>query len=49
MTIQRYYKDHGGPTAYLGTTVPGLPNFYLISGALSIHLTLQSQSPNALH
>ncbi|KZP31892.1 FAD/NAD(P)-binding domain-containing protein [Athelia psychrophila] len=31
-TIQGYYKEHGGPTAYLGTTVPGLPNFYMVSG-----------------
>ncbi|KAG1750938.1 hypothetical protein EDD22DRAFT_916125 [Suillus occidentalis] len=31
-TIQGYYDAHGGPTAYLGTAVPGIPNFYLLAG-----------------
>ncbi|GLB40268.1 putative flavin-binding monooxygenase-like [Lyophyllum shimeji] len=31
-TIQEYFASQGGPTAYLGTCVPGFPNFYLIGG-----------------
>ncbi|KAG1892206.1 hypothetical protein F4604DRAFT_1875601 [Suillus subluteus] len=31
-TVQGYYDAHGGPTAYLGTTIPNTPNFYLING-----------------
>ncbi|KZP17198.1 FAD/NAD-binding domain-containing protein [Athelia psychrophila] len=31
-TVQGYYEAHGGPTAYLGTTIPGLPNFYMVAG-----------------
>ncbi|KAJ7477975.1 hypothetical protein B0H11DRAFT_2234308 [Mycena galericulata] len=32
-TVTQYYEAHGGPTAYLGTTLPGFPNFFIISGA----------------
>jgi len=31
-TIQDYFEAQGGPTAYLGTCVPGFPNFFLIGG-----------------
>ncbi|OBZ75477.1 Baeyer-Villiger monooxygenase [Grifola frondosa] len=31
-TIQDYYRSQGGATAYLGTTVPGFPNHYIMSG-----------------
>ncbi|KAG2153120.1 uncharacterized protein EDB93DRAFT_1249032 [Suillus bovinus] len=31
-TIQGYYDAHGGPTAYLGTTIPDIPNFYILAG-----------------
>ncbi|KAF8961837.1 hypothetical protein BDZ97DRAFT_1827382 [Flammula alnicola] len=31
-TIQEYYEEQKGPKAYRGTTVPGFPNFFLISG-----------------
>ncbi|KAI5119486.1 hypothetical protein M0805_009510 [Coniferiporia weirii] len=31
-TLREYFKDHGGPTAYMGTTVPGFPNFFLLFG-----------------
>ncbi|KAH9920185.1 hypothetical protein B0H21DRAFT_767740 [Amylocystis lapponica] len=31
-TLQQYCADHGGPTAYLGVSVPGFPNFYFIGG-----------------
>ncbi|KAG2129471.1 hypothetical protein DEU56DRAFT_890681 [Suillus clintonianus] len=31
-TVQGYYDAHGGPTAYIGTTIPDTPNFYLING-----------------
>jgi hypothetical protein len=34
-TIQGYYDAHGGPTAYLGTAVPDIPNFYLLAGELA--------------
>ncbi|KAG1751141.1 hypothetical protein EDB19DRAFT_2035978 [Suillus lakei] len=32
VTVQGYYDAHGGPTAYIGTAIPNIPNFYLISG-----------------
>ncbi len=32
ITVQDYYNRKGGPEAYLGVTVPGFPNFYLIGG-----------------
>ncbi|KAF7353943.1 hypothetical protein MVEN_01080600 [Mycena venus] len=32
-SVAEYYRDHGGPTAYLGTTLPGFPNFFTICGA----------------
>ncbi|KAJ7232047.1 hypothetical protein B0H12DRAFT_1145977 [Mycena haematopus] len=31
-TVNEYYQAHGGPTAYLGTTLPSFPNFFVISG-----------------
>ncbi|KAJ6500902.1 hypothetical protein C8R45DRAFT_83312 [Mycena sanguinolenta] len=31
-TIQDYYDSQGGPTAYLGTTIPGFPNLFLLAG-----------------
>ncbi|KAG6902861.1 hypothetical protein C0995_010746 [Termitomyces sp. Mi166 len=31
-TIQDYYDSKGGPTAYMGTTVPGFPNLYMLGG-----------------
>lgn len=31
-TIQEFYEEKGGPEAYLGTTVPQFPNFYMING-----------------
>ncbi|KAF8150056.1 FAD/NAD-binding domain-containing protein [Crassisporium funariophilum] len=31
-SIQEFYASRGGPEAYLGTTVPGFPNFYHLSG-----------------
>ncbi|KAF9242545.1 hypothetical protein BU15DRAFT_43918 [Melanogaster broomeanus] len=32
-TVQGYYDAHGGPTAYYGTTIPDIPNFYMLAGA----------------
>ncbi|KAG2153108.1 uncharacterized protein EDB93DRAFT_1249021 [Suillus bovinus] len=32
VTVQGYYDAHGGPTAYIGTTIPDIPNFYLLAG-----------------
>ncbi|KAG1745996.1 uncharacterized protein EDB91DRAFT_1120111 [Suillus paluster] len=32
VTIQGYYDAHGGPTAYIGTAIPDIPNFYLLNG-----------------
>ena len=34
-SLGEYYKEQGGPTAYLGSTVPDFPNFMLISGNLN--------------
>ncbi|KAJ7612215.1 FAD/NAD-binding domain-containing protein [Roridomyces roridus] len=31
-TIQDYYDTQGGPKAYIGTTVPGFPNFFMLAG-----------------
>ncbi|KAL0947913.1 hypothetical protein HGRIS_010547 [Hohenbuehelia grisea] len=31
-SIQEYFDTHGAPRAYLGTTVPGFPNFFTIGG-----------------
>ncbi|KAF5392998.1 hypothetical protein D9757_001318 [Collybiopsis confluens] len=31
-TMQEYYNTQGGPTAYLGTAVPGFPNFFMLGG-----------------
>lgn len=31
-TVQEYYDSQGGPKAYLGVTVPGFPNFFIIAG-----------------
>jgi len=31
-TIQEYYEEEKGPKAYLGTAVPGFPNFFMIFG-----------------
>ncbi|KAG8753499.1 hypothetical protein FRC11_007368 [Ceratobasidium sp. 423] len=31
-SIGEYYKEQGGPTAYMGTTVPGFPNFFTLLG-----------------
>ncbi|KAJ3483527.1 hypothetical protein NLI96_g6249 [Meripilus lineatus] len=32
ITLQEYYDRKGGPEAYLGVTVPGFPNFYMLGG-----------------
>ncbi|KAF8261601.1 FAD/NAD-P-binding domain-containing protein [Lactarius quietus] len=34
-TLKEYNNAHGGPTAYLGTTVPGFPNFFMMQGTLA--------------
>ncbi|TFY56722.1 hypothetical protein EVG20_g8819 [Dentipellis fragilis] len=31
-TMNEYWESQGGPTAYLGSTVPGFPNFFMIQG-----------------
>ncbi|KAF5360199.1 hypothetical protein D9758_011372 [Tetrapyrgos nigripes] len=31
-TVREYYHHEGGPKAYLGTTVPGFPNLFLLTG-----------------
>ncbi|KAJ3483526.1 hypothetical protein NLI96_g6248 [Meripilus lineatus] len=32
ITVQEYYDRKGGPEAYLGVTLPGFPNFFMIAG-----------------
>ncbi|KAK7039692.1 hypothetical protein R3P38DRAFT_2901443 [Favolaschia claudopus] len=32
MSVQDYYDSQEGPKAYLGCTVPGFPNFFMIAG-----------------
>lgn len=34
--ITDYFAEKGGPTAYLGVTVPGFPNFFFIGGELPV-------------
>ncbi|KAF7362517.1 FAD/NAD-P-binding domain-containing protein [Mycena venus] len=31
-TIEEYWDSQGGPTAYMGTTLPGFPNFIMLAG-----------------
>lgn len=31
-TVTEYYKTQGGPTAYLGTCMPGFPNLFTLTG-----------------
>ncbi|KAF9004036.1 hypothetical protein BDQ17DRAFT_472624 [Cyathus striatus] len=42
LSVQEYYDSAGGPTAYLGTSIPGFPNFYMISGPNTVtgHISL---------
>ncbi|KAI0314700.1 FAD/NAD-P-binding domain-containing protein [Amylostereum chailletii] len=32
LTVSEYYDENGGPTGYLGSTIPGFPNFFTIMG-----------------
>ncbi|KAI0073282.1 FAD/NAD(P)-binding domain-containing protein [Panus rudis PR-1116 ss-1] len=32
ITLDEYYEQHDGPTAYYGTAVPGFPNFFMLAG-----------------
>jgi len=34
-TLSEFYESKGGPEAYLGTTTPGFPNYFLLMGANS--------------
>ncbi|KAH8984126.1 FAD/NAD-P-binding domain-containing protein [Lactarius akahatsu] len=57
-TLKEYNDAHGGPQAYLGTTVPGFPNFFMMQGTLLTRLliiafasslmTLLGQAPHIL-
>lgn len=38
-TIQGYYDAHGGPTGYCGTTIPDIPNFYMLAGTSHVKPT----------
>ncbi|KAF8192398.1 hypothetical protein K438DRAFT_1906902 [Mycena galopus ATCC 62051] len=31
-TVQDYYDSQGGPKAYMGTTIPGFPNLFILAG-----------------
>ena len=31
-SLLNYYKEEGGPTAYMGTTTPGFPNWFTLLG-----------------
>ncbi|KAG8704547.1 hypothetical protein FRC08_002183 [Ceratobasidium sp. 394] len=31
-TMRNYYNEEGGPTAYMGTTTPGIPNWFTLLG-----------------
>jgi len=53
-TLKEYNDVHGGPTAYLGTTVPGFPNFFMMQGPntttghTSVIFSEESQIPHIL-
>ena len=34
ISLQDYFKSQGGRTAYLGTCIPGFPNFFLLLGKI---------------
>ena len=36
ITLEDYWSREGGPTAYLGTTMPGFPNFFSLLGPNTI-------------
>lgn len=36
-SIQRYFDEKKGPQAYLGTVIPGFPNFFTILGESNLH------------
>ena len=38
-TLKEYNDAHGGPTAYLGSTVPGFPNFFMMLGTACLVYT----------
>lgn len=31
-TVKEYYDTQAGPKAYMGTTIPGFPNLYILGG-----------------
>ena len=35
--LKDYFNSKGGPTAYLGTTVPGFPNFFMMMGEPNVY------------
>lgn len=37
-TVEGYYAERGGPTAYLGTCIPGFPNAFTLLGAFPLLL-----------
>jgi len=53
-TLKEYNDAHGGPTAYLGTTAPGFPNFFMMQGPntttghTSVLFSEESQIPHIL-
>ncbi|KAI0260380.1 FAD/NAD-binding domain-containing protein [Gloeopeniophorella convolvens] len=53
-TLKEYNDAHGGPMAYLGSTVPGFPNFFMMQGPntttghTSVIYSEESQIPHLL-
>ncbi|KAI0288967.1 hypothetical protein BC826DRAFT_1092860 [Russula brevipes] len=53
-TLKEYNDAHGGPMAYLGSTVPGFPNFFMMlgpnttTGHTSVLFSEESQIPYLL-
>jgi hypothetical protein len=33
-TLEGYFESKNGPAAYLGTSVPGFPNFFMLMGCV---------------
>jgi hypothetical protein len=42
-SLQSCFESQGGPTAYLGTTVPGFPNFFMIFGMCFVSGMVEDQ------
>ncbi|KAF7307958.1 hypothetical protein MKEN_01157000 [Mycena kentingensis (nom. inval.)] len=45
-TVKEYFNEQGGPTAYLGTAIPGFPNFFMLFVHVYLLIKLSNAGPN---